>query len=92
MPFTYHLSQDKATSLQGGSIKVFDTRNFPVATSIVGALITVEPGAMRELHVCILSLSVISIPFLTSGYQWHPTQAEWSYFLFVNLKNRLARY
>ena len=49
-PFTYHLSQAPAEPLSGGSVKVFDTRNFPAATTIVGQLVTVEPGAMRELH------------------------------------------
>ncbi|KAH8118145.1 oxalate decarboxylase, partial [Phellopilus nigrolimitatus] len=49
-PFTFKLSQAAATPLSGGSIKVFDPSVFPVATTIVGALVTVEPGAMRELH------------------------------------------
>lgn len=49
-PFTFHLSQVAATPLAGGSWKVFDTTNFPVANTIVGALVSVEPGAMRELH------------------------------------------
>ncbi|KAI5122517.1 hypothetical protein M0805_005245 [Coniferiporia weirii] len=49
-PFTFKLSQAAATPLSGGSIKVFDTSVFPVATTIVGALVTVEPGGMRELH------------------------------------------
>ncbi|KAH8112405.1 oxalate decarboxylase [Phellopilus nigrolimitatus] len=48
--FTYKLSQSSATPLSGGSIKIFDTSVFPVANTIVGALVTVEPGAMRELH------------------------------------------
>ncbi|KAH8113603.1 RmlC-like cupin domain-containing protein [Phellopilus nigrolimitatus] len=48
--FTYQLSQAPAKSLSGGSIKIFDTSVFPAATTIVGALVTVEPGAMRELH------------------------------------------
>lgn len=49
-PFTFKLSQASATPLAGGSIKFFDPSVFPVATTIVGALVTVEPGAMRELH------------------------------------------
>ncbi|THH07558.1 hypothetical protein EW145_g3296 [Phellinidium pouzarii] len=49
-PFTYKLSQAPATPLSGGSIKIFDPTVFEVANTIVGALVTVDPGAMRELH------------------------------------------
>ncbi|KAI5122010.1 hypothetical protein M0805_001842 [Coniferiporia weirii] len=49
-PFTYKLSKTPATPLSGGSIKIFDPSVFEVANTIVGALVTVEPGAMRELH------------------------------------------
>jgi len=61
-PFTFHMSQMAATPLAGGSIKIVDSRLFNVSQAIVGALVTIDPGAMRELH-------------------WHPTQAEWSYFI-----------
>ncbi|KAL5526655.1 hypothetical protein ACEPAF_8379 [Sanghuangporus sanghuang] len=65
-PFTYKLSRDPSIPLSGGSWKIFDTSVFPVANTIVGAIVTVEPGAMsvtpRELH-------------------WHPTEPEWSYFI-----------
>lgn len=43
-----------------------DSHVFPIALTIAAAEVTVEPGAMRELH-------------------WHPTQDEWSYFLYVLL-------
>ena len=46
-PFTYKLSKAPATPLAGGSIKIFDPSVFAVATTIVGAIVTVEPGAMR---------------------------------------------
>lgn len=45
--FTFHFSEVVPTQLNGGTIKVVDTRTFPVATEVVGALVTVEPGAMR---------------------------------------------
>ena len=54
----------KATSLPGGSVKIVDSHIFPASVTIAAAEVTVEPGAMRELH-------------------WHPTQDEWSYFLYV---------
>ncbi len=40
-----------ATKLDGGSVKVVDSTTFPVSTAIAVAEVTVEPGAMRELHV-----------------------------------------
>jgi len=46
-PFTFALSSVNATQLSGGSMKVADSTNFPVATTISGAEVTVEPGAMR---------------------------------------------
>jgi oxalate decarboxylase len=34
----------------GGDIRIVDSRNFPVSTHIAAALVTLKPGAMRELH------------------------------------------
>ena len=50
-PFVYHFSQVNATPLDGGSVKVVDSSTFAVSTAIAAAEVTVEPGAMRELHV-----------------------------------------
>ncbi|KAI1797166.1 oxalate decarboxylase [Ganoderma leucocontextum] len=49
-PFIFKLSQVNATKLDGGSVKVVDSTTFPVSTAIAVAEVTVEPGAMRELH------------------------------------------
>ncbi|KAF9223268.1 oxalate decarboxylase [Gyrodon lividus] len=49
-PFTYPLSQVPITPLSGGSVKVVDSTVFTVSTTIAAAEVTVEPGAMRELH------------------------------------------
>ena len=35
---------------RGGTAKIIDSRNFPVSTTIAAALVTVEPGGLRELH------------------------------------------
>ena len=56
-PFVFKLSQVNATKLDGGSVKVVDSTTFPVSTAIAVAEVTVEPGAMRELHVSGKSLS-----------------------------------
>ncbi|KIK98029.1 hypothetical protein PAXRUDRAFT_135041 [Paxillus rubicundulus Ve08.2h10] len=49
-PFTYPLSQVPITPLNGGSIKIVDSTVFTVSITIAAAEVTVEPGAMRELH------------------------------------------
>ncbi|KAI0327834.1 oxalate decarboxylase [Cubamyces sp. BRFM 1775] len=49
-PFTFPLSQMKATPLSGGSVKIVDSTIFTAATAISATEVTVEPGAMRELH------------------------------------------
>ncbi|KAI0063333.1 oxalate decarboxylase [Artomyces pyxidatus] len=49
-PFSYSLSSVNATQLSGGSVKIVDSTTFPISTTIAAADVTVEPGAMRELH------------------------------------------
>ncbi len=34
----------------GGTIQILDNRNFPACETVSAALVTVEPGAMREIH------------------------------------------
>lgn len=47
--YTYNASAHPATQLPGGSVKIVDSRNFSV-TDISLAEITINPGAIRELH------------------------------------------
>ncbi|KAG6825536.1 hypothetical protein H0H92_003350, partial [Tricholoma furcatifolium] len=49
-PFSFPFSQVKPTQLSGGTVKVVDSSTFNVATAIAAAEVTVEPGAIRELH------------------------------------------
>jgi len=37
-------------STKGGEVRIVDSRNFPVSTHVAAALVTLKPGAMRELH------------------------------------------
>ncbi|KAH8775761.1 RmlC-like cupin domain-containing protein [Hyaloscypha sp. PMI_1271] len=49
--YTYHLSQkanDHETA--GGSVKVIDPTIFPIASQFSAAVVTVKPGALREIH------------------------------------------
>ncbi|KAF9007405.1 oxalate decarboxylase [Cyathus striatus] len=48
--FAFSLSKVKPTQLSGGTVKVVDSTIFPVSTAIAAAEVTVEPGALRELH------------------------------------------
>ena len=42
------MSPQKATP--SGEVRIVDSRNFPVATNIAMAHVTLKPGALRELH------------------------------------------
>ncbi|KAF8193359.1 oxalate decarboxylase [Pholiota molesta] len=49
-PFSFQFSQVVPTKLNGGSVKIVDSRSFAISTAIAAAEVTVEPGAIRELH------------------------------------------
>jgi oxalate decarboxylase len=36
--------------LPGGDARVVDSTNFPISSSIAAAMVTIKPGAMREMH------------------------------------------
>lgn len=50
LPYTFAMSQMPATPLSGGSVKIVDSHIFNISTTTAVAEVTVEPGAMRELH------------------------------------------
>ena len=50
-PYTFKMSTMAPTKrMTGGEVRVVDSHNFPVSTNIAAAMVTVKPGAMRELH------------------------------------------
>ncbi|KAJ3556783.1 hypothetical protein NM688_g1826 [Phlebia brevispora] len=49
-PYTFHASQMNVTALSGGTVKIVDSSNFQASTTIAMAEVTVQPGAIRELH------------------------------------------
>ncbi|MDL9993267.1 MULTISPECIES: oxalate decarboxylase [Bacillus] len=49
-PFTYRLLEQEPIESEGGNVYIADSTNFKVSKTIASALVTVEPGAMRELH------------------------------------------
>ena len=48
--YTYHFSQQEPYVVDGGSIKIIDPSTFPIASNFSAVLVTVHPGAMREIH------------------------------------------
>jgi oxalate decarboxylase len=48
--FSHRLLAEDPVRAPGGTVRIADSTNFPVATTIAAALVDVEPGAMRELH------------------------------------------
>src|ERR1700761_1958878 len=40
----------KVDKLAGGTVRIVDTRNFPIATEVAAAIVEVEPKGMREIH------------------------------------------
>ncbi|MDL5610724.1 oxalate decarboxylase [Bacillus halotolerans] len=49
-PFTYRLLEQEPIVSEGGKVYIADSTNFTVSKTIASAHVTVEPGAMRELH------------------------------------------
>ncbi|MCQ8242449.1 oxalate decarboxylase family bicupin [Rhizosaccharibacter radicis] len=50
-PVTFKLSRmtpNKKT--KGGQVQIADGRNFPISQTVAAALVTIEPGGLRELH------------------------------------------
>ncbi len=48
--FSHHMLAQEPIEVPGGRVRITDSTNFPAATTIAAARVTIEPGAMRELH------------------------------------------
>ena len=50
-PFTFSLKgQPFARETAAGTVQIADSSNFRVSKTIASALVTLRPGALRELH------------------------------------------
>ena len=49
-PFNYSLLKQAPLQARGGTVRIADSRNFPISANIAAALVEIEPGGMRELH------------------------------------------
>jgi oxalate decarboxylase len=51
IPYTFKMSAMTPTrKTPGGEVRIVDSRNFPVSRNVASALVTLKPGALRELH------------------------------------------
>jgi oxalate decarboxylase len=49
--YTFKMSSMPATvHTGGGEVRIVDSRNFPVSEHIASAMVTLKPGAIREMH------------------------------------------
>jgi hypothetical protein len=50
--YVYHTSQHPTVPVPGGggTLRIIDSRNFPIATTIAATVVTLKPKALRELH------------------------------------------
>ncbi|KAF2657877.1 oxalate decarboxylase, secreted [Lophiostoma macrostomum CBS 122681] len=48
--YSYHFSEQEPYRVPGGTIKILDPATFPIASTFSVALVSLEPGAMREMH------------------------------------------
>jgi oxalate decarboxylase len=50
LSFKYELLKQTPIVTPGGSVRIVDSSNFPIAKTIAAALVEIKPGAMREMH------------------------------------------
>ncbi|ASS74222.1 oxalate decarboxylase [Tumebacillus algifaecis] len=48
--FSHRLLAQKPIVTPGGTVRIVDSTNFPIAKTIAAALVEIKPGAMREMH------------------------------------------
>jgi len=48
--YSFHWSQQEPITTPGGTVKIIDSSVFPIAENFAAALVTIKPGAMREVH------------------------------------------
>ncbi|CAH1215353.1 oxalate decarboxylase family bicupin [Paenibacillus sp. JJ-223] len=50
LTFTHRLLAQEPLVTPGGSVRIVDSRNFPISATVAAALVEIKPGAMREMH------------------------------------------
>ncbi|MCG7377166.1 oxalate decarboxylase family bicupin [Paenibacillus sp. ACRSA] len=50
LSFKHRLLAQTPVITPGGSVRIVDSSNFPISTTVAAALVEIKPGGMRELH------------------------------------------
>ncbi|MBY0158579.1 oxalate decarboxylase family bicupin [Cytobacillus firmus] len=50
LSFKHRLLAQEPIITPSGSVRIVDSRNFPISKTVAAALVEIKPGAMRELH------------------------------------------
>jgi oxalate decarboxylase len=48
--FSHRMLEQEPLELGGGRVRITDSSNFPISTTVAAALVEVDPGGLRELH------------------------------------------
>ena len=48
--FTHKMLAQKPEKMSGGEVRITDSANFPIAATVAAAHLSIDPGAMREMH------------------------------------------
>jgi oxalate decarboxylase len=50
LSYTHHMLAQPPIEVAGGRVRITDSSNFPVSTTVAAALVEIDPGGIRELH------------------------------------------
>ena len=48
--FSHHMLDQTPKIDSGGTVRVTDSKNFPISKTVAAAHVTIQPGALREMH------------------------------------------
>ncbi|KKA23795.1 Oxalate decarboxylase [Rasamsonia emersonii CBS 393.64] len=48
--FTHNMLAQKPLSASGGHVRITDSSNFPISSTVAAAHVIIDPGALREMH------------------------------------------
>ncbi len=51
LSFTHRLLAQAPQVFPGGTVRIVDSTNFPISTTVAAALVEIKPGGMREMHL-----------------------------------------
>ncbi len=48
--FVHRMLEQEPKVTSGGEVRIADSKNFPVSTTVAAAHVSIDPGALREMH------------------------------------------